>query len=135
MALITAQDAKTEEYCKAVLRSITLACRPLQREELVVAANLPTNHFHDVQAVVDLVSRCGSFLTVREGVVSSVHLSAKDYFTVGNGREAFDGPLAVEQGRLTERLLDAMDSTLRRDMRSLQKPGVRTLLQSSLSVG
>ncbi|KAJ4331972.1 hypothetical protein N0V95_009773, partial [Ascochyta clinopodiicola] len=131
MALITAQDARTVEYCRAVLRSLTLAFRPLQREELVVAAGLPTYHFQDVQAVVDLVSRCGSFLNVREGVVSFVHLSAKDYFTAGNGRQVFDRPLAVEQGRLTERLLDAMASTLRRDMCSLQKPGVRTLQATS----
>ncbi|KAF3029132.1 hypothetical protein E8E12_000037, partial [Didymella heteroderae] len=124
MALITAQDAMTEEYCRAILRSIALAFRPLQREELAVAAGLPIDRFHDVQAVVDLVSRCGSFLTVREGVVSFVHLSAKDYFTVGNGRQVLDGPLAVEQGRLIEQLLDAMDSMLRRDMCSLLKPGI-----------
>jgi hypothetical protein len=62
---------------------------------------------------------------MREGVVSFIHLSAKDFFTLGNGRQVFDGPLEEEQGRLTGRLLDAMDSTLRRDMCSLQKPGVR----------
>jgi hypothetical protein len=78
-----------------------------------------------VQAVADLVSRCGSFLTVREDIISFVHLSAKDFFTLGNGRQVFDGTAAEEQGRMTTRLLDTMDSTLRRDMCSLQKPGVR----------
>jgi hypothetical protein len=78
-----------------------------------------------VQAVVDLVSRCGSFLTVREGEVSFLHLSAKDYFTVGNGRQMFSGTLAEMHAQMTDRLLDGMDETLRRDVCGLQKPGVR----------
>lgn len=78
-----------------------------------------------MQAFINLVSRCGSFLTVREGIVSFIHLSAKDYFTLGNGQQVFDGTPAEEQERIASRLLDAMDSTLQRDMRSLQKPGVR----------
>ena len=125
MAQIIAQDARTAGYCRDILQSITLAFRPLQLEELAVAAGLPTDQFGNVQAVADLVGRCGSFLTVRGGVVSFIHLSAKDYFTLGNGRQVFDGPLEEEQARMTHRLLDAMGSTLRRDMCSLQKPGVR----------
>jgi hypothetical protein len=125
MLQITAEDAETARYCKDVLRTITLAFRPLQLEELAATVDLPRDEFSDVQAVADLVSRCGSFLTVREDIISFVHLSAKDFFTLGNGRQVFDGTAAEEQGRMTHRLLDAMDSTLRRDMCSLQKPGVR----------
>lgn len=126
MAQIVAQDTRTAGYCRDILQSITLAFRPLQLKELAVAAGLPRNQFSGVQAVADLVGRCGSFLTVREAIISFVHLSAKDYFTLGNGRRVFDGPLEEAQGRMTNRLLDAMDSTLRRDMCSLQMPGVRT---------
>jgi hypothetical protein len=125
MAQIVAQDARTAGYCRDILRSITLAFRPLQLEELAATAGLPRDKFRDVQAVADLVGRCGSFLTVREGVVSFIHLSAKDFFTLGNGRQVFDGTPAEEQGRMTGHLLNAMDSTLRRDMCSLQKPSVR----------
>ncbi|EUC40023.1 hypothetical protein COCMIDRAFT_30959 [Bipolaris oryzae ATCC 44560] len=125
MAQIAEQDAKTVEYCRAILRSITLAFRPLQLRELHIAAGLPRDQFSNVQAVADLVGRCGSFLTMREGVVSSIHLSARDFFTIGSGRQVFSGPLEEEQKRMTYRLLDAMDSTLRRDMCSLQKPGMR----------
>ncbi|KAH6861235.1 hypothetical protein B0T12DRAFT_452600 [Alternaria alternata] len=125
MAQIVAQDARTAGYCKDILRTSTLVFRPLQLDELAVAAGLPRDQFRNAQAVVDLVSRCGSFLTVREGVVSFIHLSAKDFFTLGNGRQVFDGTAAEEQGQMTNRLLDAMDSTLRRDMCSLQKSGVR----------
>ena len=125
MAHIEAQDVRPAGYCKATLRSITLAFRPLQLGELAVAAGLPRDQFRDVQAVADLVSRCGSFLTVREGVVSFIHLSARDYFTTGNGQQVFSGRAAEEQGQLAECLLDAMDRTLQRDMCGLQKPGAR----------
>ncbi|KAF3034267.1 hypothetical protein E8E11_001607 [Didymella keratinophila] len=124
MAQIEAQDASTVGYCKNVLRIITVAFRPLQLEELAVATGLSRDPFGDVQAVADLVSRCGSFLTVRESVVSFIHLSGKDYFTVGNGRQVFDGPVAVEQRRLTEGLLDAMERTLRRDICLRQIAGI-----------
>jgi hypothetical protein len=125
MAHIKAQDVRTAGYCKAALWSITLAFRPLQLGELAVAAGLPRDQFRDVQAVADLVGRCGSFLTVREGVVSFIHLSARDYFTAGNGWQVFNGTGAEEQGQLAECLLDAMDCTLQRDMCGLQKPGAR----------
>ncbi|KAF1828257.1 hypothetical protein BDW02DRAFT_603580, partial [Decorospora gaudefroyi] len=134
MAQIVAQDARTAGYCRDILQSITLAFRPLQLEELPVAAGLPRDQFGNVQAVADLVGRCGSFLTVREGVVSFIHLSAKDFFTLGNGRQVFDSPLGEEQGRITYRLLDAMDSMLRRDMCNLQKPGVR-IQEATVRVG
>ena len=125
MAQIVGQDEKTAGYCRYIVRSITLAFRPLKLRELAVAVGLPKDQFRDVQAVVDLVGRCGSFLSVREEIVSFIHLSAKDYFTLGNGRQVFGGPLAEAQGRVTRRLLHAMANTLRRDMCSLQKPGVR----------
>jgi hypothetical protein len=58
MAQITTQDAETAEYCRAILRSITLAFRPMQLDELAIAADLHKDLCNDVQAVVDLVSRC-----------------------------------------------------------------------------
>ena len=79
MVQIMAQDARTVRYCKDVLRSIALARRPLLLEELAVAAGLPKDQFRDLQAVADLSRRCGSFVTVREGIVSFIHLSAKEY--------------------------------------------------------
>jgi hypothetical protein len=127
MAQILAQkDVKTAEYCKDVLRSLTVAFRPLQLEELIVVAGLPSDQFDNVQKVANLVGYCGSFLTVRKDIVSFIHLSAKDYLTSDNDQQVFDGAAAEEQGRVTHRLLNAMLSTLRRDMCDLQKSGART---------
>lgn len=74
------------------------------------------HQFSDVQGVADLVSRCGSFLTIREDTVFFNHVSAKDYFTSGKGQKVFDGTATEEQERITHHLLDMMCNTLRRDI-------------------
>ena len=126
MAQILAQKrTQTTEFCKDILRSVTLAYRPLRVEEVAATAGLPLNQFGNVQGVLDLISRCSSFLTVRDGTVFFVHLSAKDYFTSGNGGQIFNGTVADEQKRTAHQLLDVMDSTLQRDICEVRKPGVR----------
>jgi WD40 repeat protein len=127
MAQILAQkDIKTAEYCKRILRSVTVAFRPLHLREVLIVAGLPSDQFHGTQEVADLVSHCGSFLTVRQDTVSFIHLSAKDYFKSDHGRHLFGGTVVEEHGRVTHRLLSAMRSTLRRDMCGLEKPRTQT---------
>jgi hypothetical protein len=118
------QDVETKKFCKDVLQSITLAYRPLELREVVVSAGLPEDEFCDVRGIDDLVSRCGSFLNIRDDTVFFVHLSAKDYFMSGNGRRVLEGTVAAQHRRTTDRLLDAMDRTLRKDMCSLENPGM-----------
>ena len=123
--LSTQNDPSTSKYCKDVLRSTTLALRPLRLEEVAVTAGLPGDRFTSVDRVSDLISRCGSFLTTHHDVVSFIHLSAKDYFTSGKGRQIFDDSLIKEKGRVAYRLLDALSNTLYRDMYNMRKPGAR----------
>jgi hypothetical protein len=126
MRQILGQDhVRTAGYCKDVLRAVTVAFRPLRLRELVVVAGLPSDQFHHTQVVANLVSYCGSFLSIRQDTVSFIHLSAKDYFTSGKGQQVFDGTIAEEHGQMADRLLDTIDSMLRRDMCGLQKPGAR----------
>jgi nucleoside phosphorylase len=124
--ILAQKHVKTAEYCKSVLQSVTVAFRPLRLEELVVVAGLPSDQFDHVQRTADLVSHCGSFLTVRQNIVSFIHLSAKDYFISSRGQRVFHGAVAEEQGQVTYRLLHAMRSTLQRDMCGTQKPRAQT---------
>ncbi|KAF5848985.1 hypothetical protein GGP41_010115 [Bipolaris sorokiniana] len=126
MKQILAQKNDTTAYCKAVLRALTLAFRPLHLLELVVVAGLPNDLFGSAESVSDLVARCGSFLAVRNNTVTFIHLSAKEYFTSGNGQQIFDGTVTVEHGQVTYRLLSAMRNTLRRDLCNLEKLRART---------
>jgi hypothetical protein len=124
--ILAQKEPETVRFCQDALRSVTLTYRPLQLKELVVAAGLPYDQFDVVHAVSDLVSRCGSFLTIREGTVFFVHLSAKGYFTSGEGRKIFVDSVAEEQEKITHRLLDKMSrDTLQRDMCGMEKPGTR----------
>ena len=123
--ILEQKDTRTVVYCKHVLLSITLAFRPLRLEELTAVAGLPSDQFDNVQEVVDLIRRCGSFLAIREDIVSFIHLSAKDYFITGNAWQVFEGALVDRQAWLTNNLLDAMYSKLQRDICNLQKPGIR----------
>jgi hypothetical protein len=137
MGQISAQHVETAKFCEAVLRAVNFAFRPLRLRELVVVAGLPSNEFDDPQAVADLVSRCGSFLTIREETASFIHLSAKDYFMAGNARRVFDGATVEEHRRVTYRLLNAMRRSLRRDMCGLersiaQSPGSTRQIKDSI---
>lgn len=119
------EDAQTKKYCVGILCSMTLAYRPLHLEEIAVTAGLPIDQFTSVDTVNDLINRCGSFLTICQDVVSFVHLSVKDYFMSGKGKQVFNSALIEEKEQMTHRLLDAMDNTLRKDMCNLQKPGAQ----------
>jgi hypothetical protein len=114
--ILVQKDVKTANYCKDILRSITLAYGPLLLKELVVTAGLPGDQFSNVQGIIDLVSRCGSFLTIRQDIVSFIHPSAKDYFTSGGGRQVFDGTVAEEQGRVNYRPPDAQITTATQEL-------------------
>jgi hypothetical protein len=127
MTQILAQDdTRTAKYCKDVLRAVAVAFRPLHLKELVVVAGLPSNLFDHFQAVANLISHCGSFLTVRQDTVSFIHLSAKDYLVSGNGRHLFHGAAVEEHRQVTYRLLGAMRSLLRRDLCGLERLGAQT---------
>jgi hypothetical protein len=121
--ILAQHDVETVEFCKAVLRAVTIAFRPLRLRELVVVAGLPSDQFDDPQAVTYLASQCGSFLTIRHDTASFIHLSAKDYLTSGNGQQILDGAVAEEQGQVTHRLINAMHATLHRDLCGLEKQG------------
>jgi hypothetical protein len=117
------KNTRTAQFCKDILQSVTLAYRPLRLREVVVVAGLPKDRFQDVEEVADIVNRCGSFLTVQNNTLFFIHLSAKDYFTSSRGQEVLDGEVVEQHRQMSYRLLDAMHSTLQKDMCSLQKPG------------
>jgi hypothetical protein len=116
-------DAEDVELCKQILRTVTVTFRPLLLQELAVTAGLPEALFDSISSLHDLVDRCGSFLTVREGAIYFIHQSAKDYLATGNGRRIFPSSKAEEHSKIMHRSLDLMSNTLRKDMCNLKKPG------------
>jgi hypothetical protein len=107
-----------------IIRSITLACRPLCLTELPVLARLPAELHGNCEIIEDLISRCGSFLTIRQDTVYLVHQSAKDYFTTGKGNRIFLAGQLVEHAKITRLCFKLMADTLKRDICDLRVPGI-----------
>lgn len=49
-------------------RTVTITYRPLRLQELAA-----TNYWISISSLSQFVDRCGSFLTVREGIVYFIH--------------------------------------------------------------
>ena len=117
-------DSEDAKLCIRVLRSATVAFRPLYLQELAGTADLPQEQFDDIQAIKGLVELCGSFLTIRDNRVDFVHLSARDYFRNSKGSRIFPTSMAEEHYEIMRRSLQAMSVVfIREDICNLQKPG------------
>jgi hypothetical protein len=117
-------DGVEWEYCQFVLSVATVAYRPLSLAELAVVSELPaeifTGHANRVQEVV---VRCGSFLTVKEGVVYLIHQSVKDYLTGRAAKTIFPSSKGQVHRAIFEQSVRALSTGLRRNMYSLPYPG------------
>jgi hypothetical protein len=123
--IATNNDKEDRGFCEALLRAITIAQRPLYQAEIGQLAGLPSDVIDDSQAIEELVGSCGSFLTIREGIISFVHQSAKDYFTTGYGCSIFPDGQPRVHGELARRLLDNMLRSLTTDICSVRWPGTQ----------
>jgi hypothetical protein len=112
------------ELCRLMLSTATLAYRPLHLLELGVLAGLPEKISNKVQRVRELVSMCGSFLTLRDDRVYIIHQSAKEYLMSDTATSTIFPTSSTKAHRdISLRSLQAMTKTLRRDMYSLRHPG------------
>ena len=114
----------SREYCIKVLRMITLAYRPLYLGELVFVAELPEEQFSNSSKVAALISRCGSFLTIRDERGYFVHQSAKDFLSGPKGHRVFPTSQKDEHCLFALRLLGLMSRKLKRNICDLDHPGV-----------
>ncbi|KAH8430968.1 uncharacterized protein LDX57_008630 [Aspergillus melleus] len=119
--LETIDDEDDKELCKRILRVGILSLRPLNLGELGMVVGLPVDAIGDVPELVDL---CSSYLLVRSGYVYVIHQSAKDYFCNGRGQRLFADGLADEHNKLSQRLLDVMETQLARNIYGLDHPGI-----------
>lgn len=69
-------DSNDANICKEILAIASAIYRPITLEELkVLVESLEEDDYNDLPQII---RSCGSFLTLREGVVYFVHQSAKD---------------------------------------------------------
>ena len=111
------------DICKRILACVTTVYRPITLKELTSFDDELEATSDDLESLEEIIGLCGSFLTIREGIVYFVHQSAKD-FLLG---KASDGifPSGMQEVHYTifSRSLQTMSRTLRRDIYGLHAPG------------
>ena len=102
MDAIEEGDEDDPEYCRATLRTVFLAYRPLSLGELGMLVPFPP------EQVARIVGECGSLLSVSSGTVNLVHLSAKDYLREKYSARLSTASIAQGHAAMSEYCLGAL---------------------------
>ena len=117
------QPGNYRNKCLVVLSMATLTKRPLHICELQTLADLQGYGETDLEKIVDL---CGSFLTLLESYIYSIHQSAKDYLVSEAAvNDIFPSGTYAVHHAIIEKSVTAMRAVLKRDMYKLEHPGTR----------
>ena len=107
--------------CKEILAITLVAYRPTTLEKLkVLVVGLGDLNKEEIEEVI---SSCGSFLTLQSGYVSFVHQSAKDYLLEAGSCVVVPHGVLRQHQVVFSRSLELLFATLHRDMYGLQTPG------------
>jgi hypothetical protein len=116
-------ESDDAEICRCVLASTAVLYRPVTIPELVALVEQLEEFAHNLESAREIVSLCGSFLTLREDTVYFVHQSAKDFLFAKASEEVFlDGPEDIHRVIFFQSLT-ILSRTLRRDIYSIEAPG------------
>uniref|UniRef100_A0A0D2XSJ5 NACHT domain-containing protein n=1 Tax=Fusarium oxysporum (strain Fo5176) TaxID=660025 RepID=A0A0D2XSJ5_FUSOF len=114
-------DSEDAGLCREVLAIASVVYRPITLDELKILVESVKGFDRD--DLEEIIRACGSFLTLREGVIYFVHQSAKDFLL----NKAFDQILpsgaAHQHHAIFSRSLEALSETLERDVYELGVPG------------
>ncbi|KAM6522870.1 hypothetical protein FALCPG4_012485 [Fusarium falciforme] len=112
------------ELCYGILAVVTVVYRPLTLVELASLVQPPEEGSDDEGLLEEDIERCGSFLTVRDGIVYFVHQSARDYLKDQAASTVFPSGLAEAHRGVFRQSLVSMRKCLRRDIYNLGHPGI-----------
>ncbi|KAK4458981.1 HET-R [Cladorrhinum samala] len=113
---------RDSEFCRRILSAATAAYRPLYLDEIGGLSGLPEQILRSTENVKKIVTKCGSFLTIRENQIYLIHQSAKDYLSA-SALIFPDGGAPTAHQDICARSLKLMLQNLRRDMYGLIAPG------------
>jgi hypothetical protein len=111
------------EICNQMLALVALVYRPITLEELMALAE-PLRGIDDITDLREIISFCGSFLTLRKDTVYFVHQSAKDFLLEKAPGEIFPSGAKEVHREIFSRSLAVLSSTLHRNMYSLKALGL-----------
>ncbi|EXL40785.1 hypothetical protein FOCG_16729 [Fusarium oxysporum f. sp. radicis-lycopersici 26381] len=114
-------DSKDAGLCKEVLAIASVVYRPITLDELKVL--IESLEDLDQDDLEEIIRSCGSLLTLREGVIYFVHQSAKDFLLNKASDQILPSGAAHQHHAIFLRSLEALSTTLRRDIYRLSTPG------------
>jgi hypothetical protein len=116
-------ESDSAEICRQVLASAAILYRPVTIAELVALVEQLEDFVDDQGSVREIVSLCGSFLTLRDDTVYFVHQSAKDFLFAKAFDEVFPTGTGDAHRVIFSRSIAILTRTLHRDMYSLRALG------------
>jgi NACHT domain/Heterokaryon incompatibility protein (HET) len=111
------------DLCKRILASTAIVYRPITLKELTSLVEMLEDMSDDLESLWEIISLCGSFLTIREGTIYFVHQSAKEYLLTKASDEVFPSGRGEAHYIIFSRSLQVISRTLRRDIYSLRALG------------
>ncbi|KAK4220598.1 NACHT domain-containing protein [Podospora fimiseda] len=126
------KNLREADLCRNILAVIATVRRPISLEEITSIVEMPDGLCDESEDLEEIISLCGSFLTLQNKTIYFVHQSAKDFLLgkASNNRhsqEAFNWVFhsGIEEVNYSILLksLQAMSTTLQRDMYHLSVPG------------
>lgn len=116
--------SKRSKLCKEVLAVASVARRPLSLQEMSALVAGGPSDYSKPERWVSIVEDCGSFLTLRDNVVSFVHQSAKDFLVQQARSDIYPSEISQVHHDVCTRSLTLLMTTLRRDIYGLESPGI-----------
>ncbi|WAO93446.1 Vegetative incompatibility protein HET-E-1 [Fusarium falciforme] len=114
-------DSNDAGILKEILAIASVVYRPITLEELkVLVESLEEDDYNDLPQII---RSCGSFLTLREGVIYFVHQSAKDFLLSKASDQILPSGAAHQHHAIFLRSLKALSEALERDVYELGGPG------------
>jgi hypothetical protein len=117
------RQSEDAEVCNQILAIMSTVYRPVTLSELTSLVEVPANDFDDHEALSEIIAVCGSFLTLREDIVTFIHQSAKDFLLREALNEILPRGIGAGHYMIFSRSLEVMFKTLRRDIFNIQFPG------------
>jgi hypothetical protein len=116
-------ESDRAEICRQVLASTAVLYRPVTVFELVALVEPLEDFVNSLGSVQEIISLCGSFLTLQEDTVYFVHQSAKDFLFTNAFDEILPNGTEATHQAIFSRSLAILSRTLQRDMYGLEALG------------
>jgi len=109
------------DLCRCILATVIVTYRPLHLVEIGKLSGFPEHIAISIANVRKVVTKCRSFLTIRDEWIYLVYQSANDYLSIS--RLLFPCGTRVANYDMFVRFLGLMSDKLQRNMYGLKSPG------------